>query len=75
MASVVEQQEFSPIVFYVAPDGNDRWSGRLRAPNEERTDGPFATLPRARDAIRQMECRQVVGELRRPVNVFIRGGT
>jgi len=38
--------------FYVATDGNDQWSGTLPAPNAQRTDGPFATLPRARDAIR-----------------------
>src|SRR5689334_8543500 len=37
---------------YVAPDGDDRWSGRLAAPNAARTDGPFATLERARDALR-----------------------
>ena len=39
--------------FYVAPDGNDAWSGTLAAANADKTDGPFATLERARDAIRQ----------------------
>jgi parallel beta-helix repeat protein len=63
------------IVFYVSTDGNDRWSGRLSEPNDTKTDGPFASLQRARDAIRQLECRQVAGELRRSVNVIIRGGT
>ncbi|MBN2505274.1 MAG: right-handed parallel beta-helix repeat-containing protein [Verrucomicrobia bacterium] len=38
--------------FHVAPRGNDRWSGTQAAPNEARTDGPFATLGRARDAVR-----------------------
>ena len=38
--------------FYVAPDGNDGWSGRSPKANADRTDGPFATLERARDAIR-----------------------
>ena len=33
--------------FYVAPNGNDAWSGRLAAPNADKTDGPFATLERA----------------------------
>jgi len=37
---------------YVATNGNDQWSGRLAAPNAQRTDGPFATLGRARDAVR-----------------------
>lgn len=38
--------------FYIAPHGNDRWSGRLAAPNAAGNDGPFATLERARDAVR-----------------------
>ncbi|MGQ9736908.1 MAG: right-handed parallel beta-helix repeat-containing protein [Armatimonadota bacterium] len=40
---------------YVSPEGNDSWSGRIPSPNRQRTDGPFATLERARDAIRQMK--------------------
>ncbi len=43
------------ITFYVASDGNDSWSGRLPAPNQERTDGPFATLQKARDEIRRLK--------------------
>ena len=34
--------------FYVAPDGNDFWSGRLAGPNSAGTDGPFATFDHAR---------------------------
>lgn len=41
--------------FYVAPNGDDSWSGRLPIPNTRRTDGPFATLHRARDAIRALK--------------------
>ena len=37
---------------YVAPNGNDTWSGRLAAPDAAGTDGPFATLERARDEVR-----------------------
>jgi len=58
------------IVFYVAPDGSDSWSGKLASPNETRSDGPFATLQRARDAARvvaRSSCRRVT--------VFVRGGT
>ena len=35
---------------YVATDGNDGWTGTLESPNADATDGPFATLARARDA-------------------------
>ena len=57
--------------FYVATDGNDRWSGRLAAPSPGGGDGPFATLEGARDAIR----RQKKQGLREPVHVVVRGGT
>jgi hypothetical protein len=40
--------------FYVSPVGDDKWSGKLAAPNANKTDGPFATPARARDAARQM---------------------
>ncbi|MHB8898206.1 MAG: hypothetical protein ACYC6Y_05625, partial [Thermoguttaceae bacterium] len=29
--------------FFVAPAGNDSWSGMLPDPNPEGTDGPFAS--------------------------------
>lgn len=54
------------VAFYVSPDGDDSWSGRLPAPDENRTDGPFASLERARDAAREIE---------QPVIVYLRGGT
>ncbi len=41
------------IVFYVAQDGNDRRSGRQPAPDERGTDGPFAGLHRAQQAVRK----------------------
>lgn len=59
------------IAYYVAPDGQDRWSGRLPAPNTQRSDGPFATLERARDAIRAL--KRSAG-LSSPVTVSLRGG-
>lgn len=43
------------LVFYVSLVGNDAWSGTLPDPNGDRTDGPFATLSRARAAIRAMK--------------------
>ena len=39
----------------VALTGNNAWTGRLAAPNRDQTDGPFATLERARDAIREVK--------------------
>ncbi|MHB8973719.1 MAG: right-handed parallel beta-helix repeat-containing protein [Pirellulaceae bacterium] len=41
--------------FYISPTGNDGWSGKLAQPNAAATDGPFATLERARDAIRTQQ--------------------
>ncbi len=59
-------------VFFVAKNGNDAWSGALSAPNATKTDGPFATLKRARDAIRR---RKAERGLKRMVAVLVRGGT
>ena len=44
--------ERDSVVFYVAADGSDSWSGKRAAPNSNRTDGPFASLQHARDAVR-----------------------
>ncbi|NUQ62753.1 MAG: right-handed parallel beta-helix repeat-containing protein [Pirellulales bacterium] len=60
-----------PEVIYVAPSGNDAWSGRLADANGERTDGPLASLAAARDAIRK---RKEAGPLAAPVEVRLRGG-
>ncbi len=57
--------------FYLSPEGDDTWSGRLPEPNRERTDGPFATLSRARDAIRLLKRQKPAADL----TVLIRGGT
>ena len=56
-------------VFYVAANGKDEWSGQLEAPVAAGTDGPFATLTRARDAVRQLKY-QNGGQLDQPVNVL-----
>lgn len=55
--------------FYLSPNGSDSWSGTISQPNAERTDGPFATLGRARDAVRESRERRV-----EDVVVFIREG-
>lgn len=61
------------ISFYVALNGKDSWSGKLPAPNEDGTDGPFATLEASRNAIRQLKKQS--GSLRQPVRVEVREGT
>jgi len=58
--------------YYVSPRGNDTWSGTLAEPNAGATDGPFATLQRARDAIRKL--KETENGLPGPVTVALRGG-
>ncbi len=41
--------------FFVSPKGNDLWSGTLEAPNATLTDGPFATIARAKLAVRELK--------------------
>jgi hypothetical protein len=57
---------------FVAENGNDAWTGTLPAPNGDQTDGPLATLARARDVIRE---RKASAPLTEPVTVMVRGGT
>jgi hypothetical protein len=56
---------------YVSPHGNDNWSGQLAAPNAAGTDGPFATIEKARDTVRDRKAR---GQLRGMQMVWLRGG-
>jgi hypothetical protein len=55
--------------YFVAPEGQDAWSGRLPEPNAAGTDGPWATLARAQAAVRGRKERTA------PVTVLLRGGT
>lgn len=71
-ASASLSSESEETAFYVAPDGNDSWSGRLSKPNADATDGPFATLSRARNAIRQHKASEGLSQ---PVTVYLRAGT
>jgi hypothetical protein len=63
-----------PRILYVATDGQDDWSGSLAAPNEERTDGPLASVHRAQEILR--EWRQAgVFDAHAPAPVVqVRGG-
>ena len=58
------------VTFYVAPDGNDLWSGRLAAPNSANTDGPLATFDRARMMVQSIGKAGLT-----QVNVEFRAGT
>ncbi len=58
-------EKTNEIVFFVSPEGSDAQDGTS-------VDKPFATLQKARDAIRILKQK---GELESPVNVYIRGGT
>jgi len=56
--------------FFVSPQGQDTWSGKLAAPGER--DGPFATVARAKEAIRALLKTQ---QEPRRVCVVLCGGT
>lgn len=61
-------------IFYVATNGSDRYSGTLAEPNDDLSNGPFATIQQAQQAIRQLK-QQQGGVLQQPVTVMIREGT
>jgi hypothetical protein len=56
--------------FFVSPQGKDTWTGKLAKPGE--ADGPFATVDRAREAVRAL-LRTL--DQPRPVRVVLRAGT
>ncbi len=56
--------------FHVSTTGSDDWSGTLDSPNADASDGPFATLARARDAVRVLN-RQKTND----IVVLVREGT
>ena len=58
------------VTYYVAPNGDDAWSGTLAEPNADKRDGPLATLEGAR-----IKVRAAIGKgLDQSVTVMIRGG-
>jgi hypothetical protein len=58
--------------FYVAINGDDAWSGELPEPTPGRTDGPFRTLERARDEVREIKAAGPAAS--KTVTVVVRGG-
>ena len=58
--------------FFVATNGNDGWSGTLSTPNQNRTDGPFATPAKAINASRAW--RQLKSNTNRTCSIEFRNG-
>ncbi|MHC4181388.1 MAG: right-handed parallel beta-helix repeat-containing protein, partial [Planctomycetota bacterium] len=56
--------------FYVSAKGSDEWSGTLASPAAGKIDGPFATLERARDAVRDLKQQKATD-----IVVLVREGT
>jgi len=73
LAATPESTGVEPVIFYIAPNGNDEWSGKLREPNQFNTDGPWATSERVRNAIHELKHDQS-GILNQPIQVFLREG-
>jgi len=67
-----ENSKLEHSAFFVATNGNDAWSGKLAAPNRQRTDGPFGTVARARRAVRESRSKIKVGE---HATILIRDGS
>ncbi|NOZ23903.1 MAG: hypothetical protein GXP25_22730 [Planctomycetes bacterium] len=70
--AAIPSAQAAATVLYVAADGNDAWSGKLAEPNADKTDGPFATLERARDEIRKI--KKEGGLPKGGIVVEVRGG-
>jgi parallel beta-helix repeat protein len=66
-----EDAAASKATFYVATNGSDDWSGKLAEPNAAKSDGPFATLERARNAGREQKGKQATNQA---ITVMVRGG-
>ncbi len=58
--------------FFVAPNGNDSWSGGAPEANATSTDGPWATMMGARERLRALRNE---GKLANGVELVLRGGT
>jgi len=56
-----------PAVLYVAPYGDDSWSGKFDQPDPSHTDGPLRTLEHARDVLRKRGVQSAA-------TVYVRGG-
>lgn len=67
----MEDQAPSTTQLHLSPAGRDTWSGRLREPAADGSDGPLASLAGARDTIRRLKA---AGNLSGGVTVTIAPG-
>ena len=61
-----------PILFFVATNGNDSWSGKQANPSKNNKDGPFATWKKAQEAVQAIKKNY---GLNQPVKVIFSAGT
>lgn len=52
VARAQDTKDTKTVTLHVSPDGDDGWSGKLAQPNSAKTDGPVATLTKARELVR-----------------------
>jgi parallel beta-helix repeat protein len=71
LCNSAKAKAFNGVTFYIAPDGNDLWSGTIPKPSGKLTDGPLASLGGARDKIRQFKAGK---PLSMAVRVVVRNG-
>jgi parallel beta-helix repeat protein len=64
-------REMKNYSFFVSCDGDDSWSGKLKEPDSNRTDGPFASIKKAKDAVRGLK---KTGMKNGTVSVLLRNG-
>ena len=62
----------TPLTLFVAPNGNDLWSGRLDAPSPDRRDGPLASLAAALKTVRSLPAKDL--QTSDGVSILLRGG-
>jgi hypothetical protein len=61
------------ITYYISPQGNDLWSGLAPQLEPGKKNGPFKTVEKAGDAIRQLK-QASGGQLKQPITVILAGG-
>jgi len=65
-------EESTPLRFFVSLQGNDTWSGKLKCPSSQETDGPFRSLEAARDTVRSLSQEE---RHKQPIEICILPGT
>lgn len=71
--ALAEVSAAAGVALYVSPTGRDDWSGKIEKPNRAKSDGPFATLTRARDAIRDLKAKAALPK--DGITVWVADGT